>query len=256
MEIYTDFAEVYDSFMEDAPYEMWSRTVCDRLAGYGISDGLVLDLGCGTGTVTELLAEQGYDMIGVDNSQDMLNLALRKRDASGHKILYICQDMRELELYGTVRAVVSLCDSINYILEPDELLQSFRMVNRYLDPGGIFFFDFNTTYKYREVIGERTIAENREHCSFIWENCFYEDEGINEYDVTFFVEEDDGRFRKFTETHWQKGYELAEIKMLIEQAGMVFLGAMDADTKEAVTKGSERIYVTAREAGKSGEYDG
>lgn len=253
MEMYTDFAEVYDTFMDDTPYEVWGRTVCDVLSGYGISDGLVLDLGCGTGTVTELLAAQGYDMIGVDNSQEMLNRALGKRDISGYPILYICQDMRELELYGTVRAVVSLCDSVNYILEPAELLQSFQMVNRYLDPAGIFFFDFNTTYKYREIIGDRTIAENREHCSFIWENCFYEEESVNEYDVTVFAEEEDGRFRKFTETHWQRGYELWEIRALIEQAGMVFLGAMDADTKEAVTECSERIYVTAREAGKSGE---
>ena len=210
----------------------------------------MLDLGCGTGTMTELLAEVGYDMIGIDNAQEMLNHAITKRDESGHDILYLCQDMREFELYGTVKAVISLCDSINYILEPGELKDVFALVNNYLDPEGIFFFDFNTDYKYREIIGDAVIAENREECSFIWENYFYEDECINEYDVTVFVKEEDSRYRKFTETHYQRGYTLEEIKKLLEAAGMSFVEAMDADTKEAVTERSERIYVTARECGK------
>ena len=115
---------------------------------YGISDGQVLDLGCGTGTVTELLADAGYDMIGVDNSCDMLEIAEEKKEKSGHDILYLMQDMREFELYGTVRAVVSVCDSVNYILEEEDLLEVFSLVNNYLDPGGMFIFDMNTHYKY------------------------------------------------------------------------------------------------------------
>lgn len=250
MEAYTDFAGVYDIFMDETPYDKWRDIVKAVLEKYGIQKDLVLDLGCGTGTMTELLAEVGYDMIGIDNAQEMLNHAITKRDESGHDILYLCQDMREFELYGTVKAVISLCDSINYILEPDELKDVFSLVNNYLDPEGIFFFDFNTDYKYREIIGDAVIAENREECSFIWENYFYEDECINEYDVTVFVKEEDSRYRKFTETHYQRGYTLEEIKKLLEAAGMSFVEAMDADTKEAVTERSERIYVTARECGK------
>lgn len=250
MEAYTDFAGVYDIFMDETPYDKWRDTVKAVLEKYGIQKDLVLDLGCGTGTMTELLSEVGYDMIGIDNAQEMLNHAIAKRDESGHDILYLCQDMREFELYGTVKAVISLCDSINYILEPDELKDVFSLVNNYLDPEGIFFFDFNTDYKYREIIGDTVIAENREECSFIWENYFYEDECINEYDVTVFVREEDSRYRKFTETHYQRGYTLEEIKKLLEAAGMSFVEAMDADTKEAVTEISERIYVTARECGK------
>lgn len=250
MEAYTDFAGVYDIFMDETPYDKWRDTVKAVLEKYGIQKELVLDLGCGTGTMTELLSEAGYDMIGIDNAQEMLNHAITKRDESGHDILYLCQDMREFELYGTVKAVISLCDSINYILEPGELKDVFALVNNYLDPEGIFFFDFNTDYKYREIIGDAVIAENREECSFIWENYFYEDECINEYDVTVFVKEKDSRYRKFTETHYQRGYTLEEIKKLLEAAGMRFVEAMDADTKEAVTERSERIYVTARECGK------
>ena len=146
MEAYTSFAKVYDQFMDNVPYEDWAQYLHGVLEMYGIWDGLVLELGCGTGTMTELLSGYGYDMIGVDCSEEMLDAAMEKREESGHDILYLLQDMREFELYGTVRAVVSVCDSINYILEEKELEQVFRLVNNYLDPGGIFLFDFNTEY--------------------------------------------------------------------------------------------------------------
>ncbi|HJD34975.1 MAG TPA: methyltransferase domain-containing protein [Candidatus Mediterraneibacter tabaqchaliae] len=254
MEAYTSFASVYDTFMDNVPYEEWGGYIHSLLCRYGMKDGLVLDLGCGTGTMTEILAGYGYDMIGVDNSGDMLELAMEKRFASGHDILYLLQDMREFELYGTVRAVVSVCDSVNYITEPEELAEVFRLVNNYLDPGGIFLFDFNTEYKYREVMGDCTIAEERGDCSFIWDNCYYEEEKINEYDLTLFIREgsdDNGAlYRKYRETHFQRGYTLEEIRELLSSAGLVFQAAYDMDTGEAAWEKSERICVIARECGK------
>ena len=267
MEAYTSFASVYDTFMDNVPYEEWGEYIYSLLCRYGVRDGIVLDLGCGTGAMTEILAGYGYDMIGVDNSEDMLELAMEKRIASGHDILYLLQDMREFELYGTVRAVVSVCDSVNYITEPEELAGVFRLVNNYLDPGGIFIFDFNTEYKYREVMGDCTIAEDRGPCSFIWDNCYYEEERINEYDLTLFIregtapgqnegaEEDDTEengalYRKYTETHFQRGYTLEEIRELLSSAGLIFQAAYDMDTREAAGETSERICVIARECGK------
>ena len=170
MEAYTGFAAVYDIFMDNVPYEEWSSYLHGLLLEHGIEEGIVLDLGCGTGAMTERLAAFGYDMIGVDNSEDMLELAMEKRVQSGQDILYLLQDMREFELYGTVRAAVSVCDSVNYITEPEEMKEVFRLVNNYLDPEGVFIFDFNTRYKYEEILGDRTIAENREECRFIWDN--------------------------------------------------------------------------------------
>ena len=146
MEAYTSFAEVYDTFMDNVPYEEWADYLEDRLKEYGVKDGLVLELGCGTGSMTELLAEKGYDMSGVDNSEDMLEIAMEKRIESGHDILYLLQNMQEFELYGTVRAIVSVCDCVNYVTEKNELHEVFRLVNNYLDPQGIFIFDFNTEY--------------------------------------------------------------------------------------------------------------
>ena len=191
MEAYTSFAKVYDTFMDNVPYEEWAEYLAELLQEYDIEDGLVLDLGCGTGSLTEILATKGYDMIGADGSAEMLEIAMEKKAQSGHDILYLLQDMREFELYGTVRAVVSVCDCVNYITDEKELEQVFRLVNNYLDPEGIFIFDFNTEYKYKEILGEQTIAEDREDCSFIWDNYYYEDESMNEYELTLFIKEQD-----------------------------------------------------------------
>ena len=251
MEMYDDFALVYDRFMDETPYEEWCQFVVGRLKQDQITDGILLDLGCGTGSMTELLAKQGYDMIGVDLSDSMLDIAMEKRAQSGHNILYLQQDMREFELYGTVRAVICLCDSLNYLLEEDDLLTTFKLVNNYLDPNGLFIFDFNTVYKYETVIGDSTIAEKREDCSCIWEIYYTAEDQINEYDLTIFVKQQKDLFRKFTETHLQRGYTLETMKRLVEQSGLIFVEALDADTHGSVTETSERIYVIAREHGKN-----
>lgn len=264
MEAYGDFAYVYDEFMDNTPYEQWCKYLCESINKYGVSKpnqnsedvlesekNLVVDLGCGTGTLTQMLYKLGYDMIGVDNSGEMLNVAMEKRDREGDEILYLLQDMRELELYSTVGTIISVCDSVNYILDEDELLGVFRLVNNYLYPGGLFIFDFNTVYKYEEVIGDVTIAENRENCSFIWENYYHEEEEINEYDLTVFVQEEDGRFKRFQENHYQRGYRVETICALLEEAGLEIVEILDADTREAVDPESERIYVVARECMKN-----
>lgn len=280
MEAYTDFAEVYDTFMDETPYKEWADFLEKLIIKYGISRpdqnrakggndsqdkrkqkdeenmqenlaserNLVLDLGCGTGTLTELLYQKGFDMIGVDYSQEMLRIAMEKRECSGSEILYLWQDMRELDLYSTVGTVVSVCDSLNYLLEDEDIEETFQLVENYLYPGGIFIFDFNTVYKYQEIIGDTTIAENRDECSFIWENYYHEEDCVNEYDLTIFVREDEQKesFRRFQETHYQRGYTLEEMTAFVEKAGLSMVLSLDADTHEAPTEESERIYIIAR----------
>ena len=157
------------------------------------------------------------------------------------------------------------------------MVKVFSLVNNYLYPGGIFVFDFNTVYKYEQVIGDATIAENREDCSFIWENYYDAENRINEYDLTIFVREfsEDGNrqsekrkdeeeshapggdcgemFKRFTETHYQRGYTLDEMKGFLEAAGLLFVKALDADNRGGVRPESERIYVIAKESGKTEE---
>ena len=247
MDAYTSFAQVYDLFMDNVPYEMWGEYLAQLFREYGIEDGLLLDLGCGTGKLTRIMAEKGYDMIGVDYSYEMLDMA---KSESEESILYLLQDMREFELYGTVRGIYSACDCLNYILEENELRSVFKLVNNYLDPGGVFVFDVNTPYKYRELLAENTIAENRDEGSFIWENYFDEDEQINEYDLTLYIKEEDGRFIRFEETHFQRCYELSMIRRLLEEAGLEFVAMYDAYTKEPVSEESEKVLFVARECTK------
>ena len=312
MEAYSSFAEVYDLFQDNIPYEEWCEYLAGLLEEYGVRDGIVLDLGCGTGTVTELLAERGYDMIGVDNAEEMLGIAMRKKAArivakedamaSGDdadelpevdedmdgsdkqveadrdrrdSILYLCQDMREFELYGTVAAAVSICDSMNYITDLEDLTQVFRLVNNYLDPNGVFIFDMNTPYKYEELLADNTFAEVRDESSFIWENYYDEEERINEYALTLFIREtpdeeefgeeefdededeyswsgaSDGVYHRYTETHYQRAYTLEEVRAAAEEAGLVWVAAYDAFTREPVREDSERIYIVLREHGKA-----
>jgi len=265
MGVYQDFASVYDELMDDVPYGAWAERIDGLIQRHGVSKperdvedvlaserNLVVDLGCGTGTLTELMYEKGYDVIGVDVSEAMLNIAMRKKEENGSEILYLLQDMRDLELYSTVGTVYSVCDSLNYILEEEELLEIFSLVNNYLYPGGIFIFDFNTDYKYREVIGNTTIAENREDCSFIWENWYDSEEEINEYDLTVFVKEGEDAYRKFSETHLQRGYTVEQMTGLVERAGMKVIEVMDADSGKTVTQESQRVYLVARECRKNG----
>ena len=269
-EAYTDFADVYDELMDDVPYEAWKDRIARLIQEYGVSQrvsgeektlesledalaserDLIVDLGCGTGTLTELLAKDGFDCIGVDNSEAMLAKAMEKKEESGSEILYLMQDMRELSLYSTVGTAVSVCDSLNYLLEEEELLQVFSLVNNYLYPRGLFIFDFNTDYKYREVIGDAVIAENREDCSFIWENFYDPEEGINEYDLTMFLKREGELFERVSETHFQRGYEAARIEELLKKAGLEVVLLRDADTDGEVTETTERVYAVARECQK------
>ena len=251
MEAYTSFAYVYDTFMDNVPYEEWADYLEDRLKEYGVKDGLVLELGCGTGSMTELLAEKGYDMIGVDNSEDMLEIAMEKRIESGHDILYLLQNMQEFELYGTVRAIVSVCDCVNYVTEKNELQEVFRLVNNYLDPEGLFLFDMNTIHKYRDILGDTTIAENRDEGSFIWDNSYDPENGLNIYELAVFLPREDGLYEKAEEVHCQKAYSQEEIEELIREAGMELLEVYDAYTGRPAADDSERLFFIAREKGKA-----
>lgn len=250
MKTYENFARVYDELMDNVPYEAWADFLQKRLREYKITDGLMLDLACGTGKMTLLMAKRGFDMIGVDSSVDMLQIAEERTGGETGPCLYLLQDMREFELYGTVRSVISVCDSINYVTEEEELVHVFSLVNNYLDPGGIFLFDFNTEHKYRDVMGERVIAEDRDDVSFIWYNEYEPERHLNYIDLSVFVQEKDDLFRKFQEQHVQKGYTLKSIQRLLEKAGLIFLEAYDGYTMEPACEDSERIVVAAREQGK------
>ena len=251
MEAYHAFAAVYDRLMEEIPYEDWCGYVTGLLAELGIQDGLLLELGCGTGTMTELFAARGFDMIGVDNSEEMLAQAMEKEAADPHGILYLLQDMREFELYGTVAAAVSLCDTMNYLTEYEDLVQVLKLVNNYLDPGGVFIFDLKTAHYFSSVVGDQVFAEADEEVSYIWQNYYEEETARNQYELTLFLKEADGRYRRFDEVHEQRAWSEAEVRQAVEDAGMIWVAVYGDGTREAASEETERMYVIVREQGKA-----
>ena len=251
---YEAFAEVYEALMDNVPYDMWCGRIRKLLTDAGIRDGIVAELGCGTGSMTRRLAEAGYDMIGIDLSPEMLDAAREAENEetpsqSKKEILYLNQDMRSFELYGTVRAVICVCDSINYVTDPGEVQEVLRLVNNYLDPEGLLILDFHTPYYYREVLGDCSIAETREDLAMIWENEEGED-GIHRLFLTVFREEEDGRYTRFEELHEQRGYTQEEMRALAEAAGLTEVHFHDDYSDSPVNGQSERIVMTAREHGK------
>ncbi len=254
MNQYTGFANEYERFMDNIPYGEWADKITELLKKYGISDGLVCELGCGTGSMTRELKKRGYDMIGIDSSEDMLQIAMYEHFEESQGILYLNQDMREFELYGTVSAVVSVCDSMNYLTEEEDLVKTFKLVNNYLEKDGIFIFDMKTEYEFKNGMGNRVITDNREDACLIWENSYDEQNKLNRYDITVFSETGkNGLFERTTEIHLQRAYEADRIKQLLEKAGLEFVAAAEAYSGAEPADSSERLYFIAREKRQDGK---
>ena len=253
--MYQDFAKIYDEFMQTVPYSTWADYIETVWEKHNCTPKLVFDLACGTGSLTLELSKRGYEMIGADLSPEMLEIAREKAEEEKQDILYLLQDMREFELYGTVDSIVCTCDSLNYLLEEEELLEVFRLVENYLDPKGLFVFDMNTEYKYRDVMGEKVIADTTEDAAFIWQNYYYEEEKINEYQVTFFYKEDETEtvYQRQEEIHYQKAYDVKVVCDLLKQCHLKVEGVYDAFSLEPATENSERVFFVAREQRKEKE---
>ncbi|MCR5618958.1 MAG: class I SAM-dependent methyltransferase [Lachnospiraceae bacterium] len=261
---YQAFASVYDKLMNDVPYDEWAQRIDRDIRKYGVSEtsgdrreaaseeeavlaserDLVVDLACGTGVVTRKLFDKGYDVFGVDISSEMLSRAADSDEERG--IMYLNQDICELDLYSTIGTAVCICDSLNYLLSDEELEAAFAGVSNFLYPGGVFIFDCNTSYKYREAIGESTIAEAGDDVSFIWDNYYDEDENVNEYDLTLFIKREDGLYERAKETHLQRGIEKEDIESLASKSGLEIMLIADSDTDGEVSGETERIYAVLK----------
>lgn len=249
MTCYDKFAKVYDIYMENIPYDKWTEYTIEIFNKHNLpkTTGIIAELGCGTGNMTKRLYEKGFDMIGIDISEQMLMVA---REKSDQNILYLEQDMTEFELYGTVDAIVSYCDSINYITSEDELLTVFKLVNNYLDINGLFVFDINTIYKLKNILGNNSFCQTTDDSAYTCENYYDEESNVNEFYTNFFIENDNGKYDRYEEYHYEKGYSVNKIKELIEKSGLEFVACYDELTFNQPDNKSERVFFVAREKGK------
>ena len=219
MGAYEGFASVYDALLPELDYSAWVDYLERIFARRGKKPELVLELACGTGSATMELAARGYDMIGLDLSEEMLAEAREKQIEAGlNNILLLHQDMTAFELYGTVDAIVCLLDSVNYITDPEKLEQMFALCMNYLNPGGILVFDFNMPYKFSEVLGQNTITVKTEDTFCVWNNAYDEATRLNCFDITVFQQEGE-YYTRFDETHQQYCYFPSEIRAMLEKCG-------------------------------------
>lgn len=248
MDTYKKFASCYDIIMEDVPYEKWINNILKICKKYNLNPQLVLDLGCGTGTGTNLFSKKGYDLIGIDFSEEML---MEARDKN-NKILFLNQDMREFELYGTVDLVYSICDSINYLIEDKDIIDTFKLVNNYLNPNGLFIFDLNTEYKFKNILGDNGFGGTYSdgEISYIWENYFDNKSKINEYYLSLFFKKENDLYEKHEEFHVEKAYSIKKMINLIEKSGLKFVNVFHEELFEAPHENSQRIYFVCMEQGK------
>lgn len=239
---YENFAQIYDELMSGIDYEIWSQKIIRTLSHLGIKDGIICDLGCGTGNITLPLARAGYDMIGIDNSIQMLEIAKKKSIQENREdILFLCQDMREMELFGTVRAIVSVCDCMNYIRDVKDLADVFALAMNYLDYDGVFLFDFLTPTYYEEVLDQETFAHHWEAGSYIWENEYQREEGLNFCDLTLFLENEEGSFQRIFENHIQRSYQIVEIEEMLKAAHFQDIEFLKEDFKTPADEKTHRV---------------
>ncbi|MBE6577957.1 MAG: methyltransferase domain-containing protein [Ruminococcaceae bacterium] len=250
---YEAIARAYDKLNADIDYCEWATFIekCfDRFLSK--SPELVLDLACGTGRMTRELASRGYDMIGVDGSADMLSRAMEEESEG---ILYLCQDMREFELYGTVGAAVCCLDSVNYLLERDDLEKAFSLVHNYLDPDGLFVFDVNSPHKFENVYADNAYVLEDEldmgdgetgliYCG--WQNEYDRESRICDFYLTLFEELEDGSYARSDEHQRERCYTKEELEAALEKTGMELVGVYSDFEFNTPTDTDDRWYIVAR----------
>lgn len=247
MDAYESFASVYDQFMEEVDHASWTDHVMQVWNTLGYHPETVLDLGCGTGKATLLLAKAGYAMLGVDLSPEMLAQAQKKATAENLPVVFSCQDMIELQLGEKVDAVVSFCDCLNYLIDDGELEAAFSAVKDNLQPNGLFLFDMNTAFKFEQILGENTYAATSETSAYFWENTYDPEDKINEYYVSFFFKQDGKEtYERVEEYHYERAYALEEVQASLEKIGFELLAVYDDYSFSPVQPETQRYFFVTR----------
>ncbi len=247
--IYDLLAPFYDEVNKDINYSEWADFIEKIIKRY--YDGrpeLVLDLGCGTGKMTLELSRRRYDMTGIDISPEMLDTARRTAEDEGisDKILWLCQDMTEFELYGTVDVTVSCLDCINHLTDKKSLDKCFALVHNYLVPGGLFIFDINGKRKFEEIYADNSYVIEEDGNVCVWQNYYDDKRGVCDFYITVFEEGSDGRYERYDDIQKEKMYTLRSIRSSLNKNGFEFLGAYnDYDFTEA-DDSAERIYIVCK----------
>ncbi len=242
---YSSFAPFYDALTENVDYKKRAEYIGEILAKFNIKDGLLLDLACGTGSLSVEFSKMGFEVIATDASPDMLAEARNKAMEAGENILFLCQKMQETDLYGTVRAIVCSLDSINHLENANELRKTFRVLKNFIDDGGIMVFDVNTVYKHREVLGNNTFVYDEKDVYCVWQNSLCSDGVTVGINLDFFVKEENGLYNRYTENFKEIAFTDEEITYAAESAGFKIVEKYAELGFDKPQEDTQRIYYVA-----------
>ena len=241
-----DFASVYDRFTDNVEYRRRADYLLDLLKAGGITEGILLDVACGTGMLTQYLCKKGYDLIAADCSPDMLQIArerLRKADPAA---LVLCQDMRSLDLYGTVDAAVCTLDSVNHRTETADVRRSFSCIGLFLRPGGLFVFDVNTPYKHEKILSGNTFVYEDDDAYLVWQNDECDETGTVEIMLDIFLSDGAGTYTRACEDFAERAYPMDMLDDLLRETGFSVEHVFGDMTDKAPADQEERVYFVAR----------
>lgn len=243
---YGKFAWFYDRLTDNVEYDRIAAAIDNYVQRFGGRKNILLDLACGTGSLSERMAKMGYDVIGVDGSEEMLNVALDKKYDSSLPIQYLCQDMTALDMYGTIDVTVCVLDSINHLADINEVAKTFERVSLFAFPDGLFIFDVNTVYKHREVLSCNAFAYDLDDLFCVWQNEYDPENDSVDIFLDFFELNEQGSYDRFQESFTEQAYPRQEIEDKLISSGFEILAAYDGYTDAPVHDESQRIVYVAR----------
>lgn len=244
---YGVFSEFYDALTANVSYDTVSQVLSSLLTRYGKSRGLLLDLACGTGSVSVRLAEKGYEVIGVDLSPEMLSEAQNKAYSAGQNILFLCQDMTALDLYGTVDAAVCTLDGLCHLPDEESVFAALQKVSLFMNPGGVFLFDVNSVYKHRVVLGNNTFVYDTDDVYCVWQNTLLSDGVTVQMDLDFFEPvSDKGDYVRQSERFTERAYPRETLEAMLKKAGFTVLDVFDGYSGKPAHDTSERLLFAVR----------
>ncbi len=242
---YSEFANIYDRLMSDVDYEKRSKYILSLFEKFGKKPSLLLDLACGTGKFSFLLAKENIEVIGVDSSEEMLGIAKENSAKEGADVLFLCQKAEELDLYGTVDGAVCLMDSVNHITNRENLKKAFAKVSLFLEKDCLFIFDVNTVFKHTDILADNTFVFEEEGVFGVWQNSFDEESNTTDILLDFF-EEENGLYRRYCEDFSERAYSEEELKSLLLECGFETLKIFGDLSFEKPEPHEERIFFVAK----------
>lgn len=244
MSTYDVFADFYDQLTLNVEYKDRAEYIIEIFKKLGHNMGLTLDLACGTGSLTIELAKRGIDVYGIDGSSEMLSQAMEKSCEENLNILFLCQQMQEIDLYGTIDTCVCTLDSINHLTDIKDVQNTFDRVSLFMNKKGYFLFDVNTIYKHQEILKDNTFVYDTDDVYCVWQNSLKEN-NIVEMDLDFFCREDDAYYR-YEEHFCERAYSHEQLATMLEKAGFELVACYGDMTFEPVKENEQRAIYIAR----------